>query len=154
MDARIALLPFTLALLATPGFAEEQSATMRVSLVVRPSCSVNAGPMAFHTRAGDEADARSQIAVSCNGDVPFAVALDEGAHSNGGQRQLAGEGGFVAYDLYRDPARQERWNAGEVVTATTSKGEYRLAAYGRVAGDATTGARGRYTDTVTVTVAF
>ncbi|ANY21160.1 Spore Coat Protein U domain protein [Tsuneonella dongtanensis] len=149
----IATLAATLAL-AAPVCAEERSATMRVSLVIRPSCSVSASPMTFDASEGSGADAESRIAVACNGEVPFAVALDGGHNEAGSQRRLAGVSGFVPYTIFMDPARQRPWDRETAVPAVTSNGLHHLTAYGRVDGEATVGAGGSYTDTVTVTVAF
>ena len=134
--------------------AGQVTATMPVTLVVHPACRASTSPLAFEGDAGSVIDAEAQIAVACNGEVPLAVSLDAGAHAGGAERRLAGNDGYVAYALYRDPARSMRWDAGAAVTETARGGRLELTAYGRVEPGATFGADGTYSDTVVVTVDF
>jgi spore coat protein U-like protein len=139
---------------AAPANAGRVTATMPVTLVVQPACQVSATPMAFAGSAGSTIEAESQIAVACNGDVPLVVTLDGGNHPVGGERRLAGEGGYVAYALYSDPARQTPWSAGMPLASTAQGGRLELAAYGRIEPTATLAAGGTYADTVAITVDF
>lgn len=153
----MALGTLTLAAAIAPATAAAQqasSATMRVSLVVRPACSVEASPLSFAGDAGSTIDAESRIDVSCNTDVPVTVGLDRGTNEAAGQARLAGSSGFVPYAIYSDAARRVAWDAQFPVAAMVGGGSLQLVAYGRVEPAATSAAAGDYTDTVTVTVEF
>ena len=153
----MALGTLTLAAAIAPATAAAQqasSATMRVSLVVRPACSVEASPLSFAGDAGSTIDAESRIEVSCNTDVPVTVGLDRGANEAAGQARLAGSSGFVPYAIYSDAARRVAWDAQVPVAAMVGGGSLQLVAYGRVEPAATSGAAGDFTDTVTVTIEF
>ena len=124
---------------------------------VSANCSVSAAPMNFGT-AGvllGNADASSTISVHCTNGVPWQVGLGNGNHASGNTRRMAGAGGFVAYELYRDGARTQRWGsaAGTTVLGTGTGGAQSLTAYGRVAAQATPAA-GTYTDTIVVSVTY
>lgn len=110
--------------------------------------------MAFAGRAGEAMDASSQIMVACNDETPVAVRLDAGRNAEGAERRLSGDGGHVAYAVYSDAARSQLWDAGRDTTGTAGAVPLELGAYGRIDGDATLAALGRYSDTITVTVEF
>ena len=153
----MALGTLTLAAAIAPATAAAQqasSATMRVSMVVRPACSVEASPLSFAGDAGSTIDAESRIDVSCNTDVPVAVGLDRGTNEAAGQARLAGSSGFVPYAIYSDAARRVPWDTDAPVAATVQGGSLKLVAYGRVDPVATSGTAGYLADSVTVTVEF
>ena len=153
----MALGTLTLAAAIAPAPAVAQGttlATMRVSLVVRPTCSAHATAMSFAGNAGSTIDAESRIDVSCNTDVPVAVGLDRGVNESSGRPRLAGTEGFVPYAIYSDAARRVPWDANAPVAATVQGGSLKLVAYGRVDPVATSGTAGYFADTVTVTVEF
>ena len=142
-----------------PAYASTTSATMAVSATVEQACNLNVRPLRFGTFRSDApvAEADSSLAVACTPETAFVVSLDDGQHRAGGQRRLAnaGGGGFLAYDLYSDPARTRRWGAGlaESVSGQVEGAEpVMIPIYGRIeAGSAEAGA---YSDVVTVTVSF
>ncbi|MGN3975378.1 Csu type fimbrial protein [Tsuneonella sp. SYSU-LHT278] len=152
--AALLLLPMAAAAASGPAHAGQVTAAMPVTLVVEPGCQVSATPMAFAGRPGNAIDAESRIAVACNGDVPLLVTLDAGSHAEGGQRRLAGEGGYVAYALYSDSARVTPWTAGMPLATATRGGQVELAAYGRIGAGETLGAGGAYADTIAITIDF
>jgi spore coat protein U-like protein len=156
MDARpaFAALGIAAAFAPVPALAEQASATMRVSLTVRPACKVEASPLAFDGFEGSAIEAESRIAVSCNTDTAVSVALDTGTNGAGAQRRLSGASGHVPYAIYADAARRLPWDAQTPVGAAVAGGALQLVAYGRVEPGATDGAVGSFTDTVTVTVDF
>lgn len=127
------------------------------SATVSANCSVNATTMNFGS-AGvllGNADATSTIGVQCSNGVSYQVGLGNGNHASGATRRMAGGGGFVTYELYRDNARTLRWGsaAGSTVLGTGSGGAQNLTVYGRVAAQVTPAA-GTYTDTIVVSVTY
>ena len=134
---------------------------MAVSVEVLPNCTVAAEPLAFGSVTAAEASARqatASIEVACGPDVPFTVALDEGQNASDGTRRALdpATGELIAYEIYADPARSQRWGsfATQAVTGvTTSAGTARLTAYGKI-GSETTISPGSYGDVVTVTTNF
>lgn len=121
------------------------------------NCSVNASAMNFGT-AGvllGNADATSTIGVQCSNGVAWQVGLGDGTHASGATRRMAGPGGFVTYELYRNSARTQRWGtaAGSTVIGSGTGGVQNLTVYGRVAPQATPAA-GTYTDTVVVSITY
>ena len=137
------------------------SATMQVSVQVQPNCTVAAEPLAFGAVNAAEAPSRTataSIEVACGPNVPFTVALDDGQNAGGGSRRALdpATGELLAYEIYADPARSQRWGSfGEqsVSSVTTSTGTSRLTAYGQISGETTISA-GSYGDVVTVTTNF
>ena len=142
--------------LAVPAAAQSGVATasIDVSLVVQPACSVTAAPLSFSGTAGSTIDAEAGIAVACNGETAVAVRIDGGANALGSQRRLQGDQGYVSYAVYSDPARGQRWDAGRTITGVARDGLLQLTAYGRVEQGATLAAAGVYSDTIAVTVEF
>jgi spore coat protein U-like protein len=152
------------ALAAAPGIAAAQgtaTASMAVSVDITANCTVSAEPLAFGSVGAGEAPAAgatSSIEVACGGEVPFTVALDDGQNYADGTRRAIdpATGAYLAYEIYSDPARTQRWGASgaeTVVDVTDADGTVRLTAYGAIAGD-TQLAAGSYGDLVTVTTNF
>jgi spore coat protein U-like protein len=165
------LIPLAAAALVLSGLAagsaaqaqatRSASATMAVSVEVLPNCTVAAEPLAFGVVTAAEAPTRqatASIEVACGPDVPFTVALDDGQNSGDGTRRALdpATGELIAYEIYADPARSQRWGsfgAQAVTGVTASTGTARLTAYGQL-GSETTISAGSYGDVVTVTTNF
>jgi spore coat protein U-like protein len=103
-------------------------------------------------------DQTSSITLNCTRRTPWHLALDDGQHAAGGTRRmhLGGTGNYVAYDLFRDSARSQRWGAttgSDTVPGTGSGGAQTLTVYGRVPAPQSVPA-GQYRDTVRVTVTY
>ena len=127
------------------------------SALVSANCTVNATAMNFGS-AGvllGNADATSTIGVQCSNGVSYQVGLGDGTHASGSMRRMAGAGGFVTYELYRNSGRTQRWGnaAGSTVLGTGTGGTQNLTVYGRVGAQATPAA-GTYTDTIVVSVTY
>ena len=129
---------------------------------VPPACSTAAASdLDFGQSTGFLAanmDQTSTIDIACVNGTPYQVGLDQGINADGNGRRmlLSGGGDYVAYNLYRDPARSQTWgNAQNTDTiAGTSTGLSRqLTVYGRVPQQATP-TPGNYTDTITVYVYY
>jgi len=102
-------------------------------------------------------DQTSNITLRCPLGMAWQVGLDNGANAAGTTRRMAGPGGnFIAYELYRDAARTQRW--GNTLDDDTSAGTGQgntvidLPVYGKVDDQATV--PGSYEDTITVTLTF
>ncbi len=99
----------------------------------------------------------SRISVQCASGTPWRVALDNGLNFDGGMRRMAGAGGYVKYQLYKDESHTDVWG-GEATDmregATDANGTVAsLTVYGEVPPqpEVQTGA---YTDTVVVTLHY
>lgn len=105
--------------------------------------------------------ATSTITLACPANTSWKVGLNDGTHALAGQRRMAGPaGGFIAYELYRDSGRTQRWGndiAGGTDTVNGSGASQTnptvLTVHGRVPAQAAVPA-GSYSDTVTVTVTY
>ncbi|MCD9031468.1 spore coat U domain-containing protein [Luteimonas sp. Y-2-2-4F] len=122
----------------------------------------SATDLAFGTVAGRVAqpvDQASTLTFACTGRTPWQVALDDGLYASGATRRMRLETGgehYVAYELYRDPARTLRWGAtpgSDTATGTGTGSAQSLTVYGRVPAVQVAPA-GDYRDTVTVTVTY
>jgi spore coat protein U-like protein len=144
------------ALLATHGVA------------VAAACSVSTVPVAFGAYSPLAAIARESVGsidVSCGdpaaGSVSYAIALSAGAGTYA-SRVMASGGSFLAYNLFRDSARNLVWGdgtGGSVVVSdsyivATSPTVRSYTVYGRIAGGQRQAAVGTYGDRIIVTVAF
>lgn len=157
--ARLALALFPLAA-ALPATAQsgQGSATLSVSVEVVPNCTVSAAPLSLDPRQGRPGEAVADIVIACGPDEPFTVALDHGGHASGTTRRAydALSGRYLAYDIYSDPARSQRWSDGPdnvVSGVTNASGRAVFKAYGGMPADQDLIA-GRYADQVVVTVNF
>lgn len=142
---------------AAPGTAAANAGdTMTISATVLPTCSLQAGAMAFGSLDSARTTGAAQAAVTleCTPGTAYAVTMDGGLH---GGRRMADERGtaFLDYEIYQDAAGTIPWGgaSGAAVSGVApSAGKVALAAYGRVTSPGA--APGRYQDVVTVTVEF
>ena len=146
--------------------AQQGSATanMQVHTQVVRKCAVTAGSLRFGTydpvQANSTAplDSQGGIIVKCTKGVTVMIGLDNGTNAQGQGRRMSGGGNnLLAYELYKDPARTERWgdSGGERVDGgvAPSHNARSWLVYGRVPGGQDV-AEGNYQDTVLVTVQF
>lgn len=134
------------------------------SATVANSCVVSIGTTAldFGSTAplpAGAVDASSTITLSCPPNVSWQLGLDNGQNALGTQRRMAGPGGdHVAYELYRDSARTQRWgNTLGVDTypkPTAQTNPLSLTVHGRVQAGQTDVTPGNYQDTLTVTLTY
>lgn len=127
---------------------------------VQNRCTVSATTLDFGAPTGllvSNVDAQSTITTQCANGTPYQIALDNGLHASGSTRQMAGGASeFVAYELYRDSARSQRWGAtlgSDTVSATGTGSPQAANVYGRVAPQPTPSASS-YSDTITVSVYY
>lgn len=100
-------------------------------------------------------DQTSTIQLQCATGTAWRVALDNGVNNNGNNRRMASGANRIAYELYRNSNRTQRWgnNNGSDVNGTGNDTVQALTVYGRVPAQANP-ARGSYADTVTVTLTY
>lgn len=109
-------------------------------------------------------DSSGSVRVQCGGVagllIPFRVDLGAGGGTVGARR-LAGPGGTLAYNLYRDAARSSVWgsdaqgvNGSVLLDVLGWSPEQVLTIYGRIPGGQTGVVPGLYTDTIAVTLTF
>jgi spore coat protein U-like protein len=101
-------------------------------------------------------DQSTTISFQCPKGTDWRVGLDDGLHFNGEFRGMAGPGGTIAYDLYRNAGRSQRW--GDLTSDDYSAGKGKegvetLTIYGRVPVQPTP-SQGVYTDIITITLIF
>jgi len=132
--------------------------TITIQAQMSDSCSIGtAGDMSFG-QVVDLGTAREQTSVItflCR--APWQVGLGNGSHYDGSHRRMAGPGGtYVTYELYRDPARSQRWGNTLNVDTVSGSANYetltQVTVYGRVPAQAAL--PGSYSDTITVTLTF
>lgn len=100
----------------------------------------------------------SNIVLRCPAGTAWMMGLNNGRNAAGGRRRMvSADGSHITYELYQDAARTKRWGdidsgdaafglgTGETTPAT-------LKVYGQV--PAASGPKGRYTDTITITLEF
>lgn len=102
-------------------------------------------------------DQTSTIQLQCPAGTAWRVGLDNGLHAVGDTRRMAGPGGnHLAYELYRDPQRTQRWGntpGADTSDGTGDDGSQSLTVHGRVPAQPSP-VPGSYSDTVTVTLTF
>ncbi len=101
--------------------------------------------------------ATSTIAVSCPPQTSWRLGLNDGLNHAGGSRRMAGSGGYVRYNLYRDPGRTQQWGnaiANSYTHTTAANGStVTVTVYGLVPAQPEA-VPGNYSDTVTVTLTY
>jgi spore coat protein U-like protein len=99
--------------------------------------------------------ATSQIIMQCPNDT-FNIGLDDGQHySNGTRHMRSPNGKLIAYQLYRNSARNQPW--GDIIDTNTLSGTCdgkanSYTVYGRVPAGQASQPIGDYSDIITVTL--
>jgi len=106
------------------------------------------------TALGAPRDRTSAISLHCPAGTAWRVGLDYGANAQGNNRRMAGPGGYIGYQLYRDNGRTQAWGPSSPndATGTGNNATQTLTVHGRVPPQAV--APGTYSDTVTVTLTY
>ncbi len=155
----VALASFVVSAAAS---AAQSTATFGVSATVTSGCGVVATPVAFGTYLGTAAspavDALGSVVVTCPAGKTYDVRLNNGANASGGQRRMRvvlGPASFLNYELYRNPARTQRFgNSGpERVNGVGSGLPQTIPVYARLPG-AQVAPLGIHLDTIQVTLQF
>lgn len=103
-------------------------------------------------------DETSTISLSCTNRTPWNMALNNGQNAVGTTRRmrLGSSSSHVAYELYRNAERTQRWGAtigNDTATGNGTGAAQTVTVYGRVAAPQTVPA-GSYRDVITVTVTY
>ncbi|MER1968366.1 spore coat protein U domain-containing protein [Castellaniella sp. GW247-6E4] len=138
------------------------NSTYYIQAVVVSECRIDSSTtMDFGTvfmNLSQNVDSTSTITVTCNGGQSgngYHVRLGNGLYASGQQRRMRGSLGYIAYELYRDPQRTNRWgNTNQQGVAGTGTGQPQtLTVYGRVPAQTPPGPD-RYADTVVITLSY
>jgi spore coat protein U-like protein len=128
--------------------------------VVAKQCMIQTSPLDFGTLEGHLAsgiDTATVITTQCTAGVAYQIGLDNGLHSSAATRRMSGGGSeFVAYELYLDSGRTQRWGNtlnNDTLSLTGTGQPQGSPVNGRVPAQAAA-APGLYSDTVTVTVTY
>jgi spore coat protein U-like protein len=136
---------------------------MMVSANVIRKCTVQALALSFGAYDPIDAnrtaplDGQSTLTVSCTKGTSVMVALDNGTNAQGQVRRMISGKEFLAYELYKDNGRSQRWgDTGDErydAGVAPSRDPRQFVVYGRVAAGQDV-AEGNFQDTVVVTVQF
>lgn len=147
---------FGIALSAVPTGASAKN-SMTINAKVTQNCNIFATPMIFGTVSllFPSSQTQATMTIDCTPGTNYTVTIDNGQNYNGQRRMARAAGGlFLNYEIYRNPARTQRWGptvATGVSGTAPPSGKVTLVAYGQTSGFLASGA---YEDTVTVTIAF
>ncbi|HEY1394003.1 MAG TPA: spore coat U domain-containing protein, partial [Methylibium sp.] len=136
--------------------------TLTATASVVQTCTVSTTTLNFGTPGllNANVDGTSTITTQCASGTAYQIGLDNGLHASGTTRQMAGGSSeLIAYELYRDSSRTQRWgntlNSDTVsISGTANTGAaLTTTVYGRVAAQSTP-SPSSYSDTITVTVTY
>lgn len=98
-------------------------------------------------------DNAGSLSVTCTQGTGYTIGLDNGQNFSGSRRMIKGTD-FVAYGLYRDPARTLAWGniAGSVLAGTGTGAVQVIPVYGRI--PSANSPSGDYADVVVATVTY
>lgn len=156
----------------TPSTAEWDTLTLNytASFIIPPYCLLTAisdidfgnltvGPLAANV------DATGGVSVQCSKNTAYTIYLGDGNQRiAGGNRRMKNGSALLAYQLYKNAARTQVWDATGGTGATGGSGgvngtgtglSQSSTVYARIpAGTSVPGTTGNYTDTVVVTVTY
>lgn len=144
---------------AAHAHAGTDTANMNVKVTITATCdvhSVSPSDVNFGSilSSATDADAVGTLNVNCTQGTDYSIGLDDGQNATGGSRRMVKGSDSVAYDLYLDPARSNRWGDSESDSATgTGSGSVQaISVYGRIAS--ANSPAGNYSDVVVATVTY
>lgn len=101
-----------------------EAATSHFKITIDPDCrisvqNVNLGTATF---ANQLQQVYTDVGVRCSSRTPYSVAINDGSHSNGGQRRLKLTTGnsYINYDIYKNNY-DERWGSTGVEPWVSSR---------------------------------
>lgn len=136
----------------------EQSQHMPLSAAFADGCQISTATDMDFGVASALSTAREQtstINLRCPSGTAWRVTLNNGSHASGQNRRMAGPGGHLGYQLYRDASRTQVWGANNPnsMSGTGNNLTQSLTVYGRVPAQPVA-APGTYSDTVTITLTY
>lgn len=157
------------ACLLSQAHADEQGYLM-VRATISPGCRINGaisadagklGSLDFGSHPAIATDrvtasfsANSAVTLSCTPGVELNMSLDGGAHFEGGQRNLDGDGQRIAYQLYLDAGQSLAIPVNQAVAVNyTNPGDIRLPIYAALLLPGRN-PPGTYSDVLTVTLSW
>lgn len=106
-------------------------------------------------------DRTASLTLTCLKRTAYQISLNNGQNSQGSQRRMAAvvntSNQYLNYELYRDPARSQRWGNNltvDTVGGTGTGGAQQLTIYGRVPPVTGLPPAGTYNDRVEVTITY
>jgi len=156
-----ALAAISLLALSGTAFAQsnESAGDFQVTLTVENSCTASVDDLDFGSIGDFDAnvDAAADITVTCTGETPFQIGLDNGENHTGTTRAMLITGGgteTVEYGLFSDEARTTAWGntlGDDTHGGTGTAGAQTVILYGRVPSGQTA-VVGSFSDTVVATL--
>lgn len=145
---------------AAGAHADTDTANLNVKVTITATCnihSVSPTDVDFGSIASTaiDTDAAGTLSVNCTPGTDYTIGLDDGENvSGGGDRRMIKGSDYVAYELYRDGARSQRWGNGpsDSLAGTGSGSAQTISVYGRIAS--ANSPVGDYTDVVIATVTY
>jgi spore coat protein U domain-containing protein, fimbrial subunit CupE1/2/3/6 len=116
---RSAALVFCLAAASTVS-AGSISTTIQVTATVVSSCQVRTEPLEFGDYDPDgqnrtaPLDAQGTVSLRCSGGIRPQIKILGGRNpqrGSEGERAMSGNGGYLGYEIYLDPAHSKEWGA-------------------------------------------
>ncbi|MBC3918406.1 spore coat protein U domain-containing protein [Undibacterium sp. CY18W] len=143
-----------LLVILTPALAENRTASLAVSAVVVPTCTVQGSAISFGNYETTPVEQTSNIGVNCSQGTAYVVSLG-GANAN--VRQMAGpSNATLNYALFQDASRSKLWGSAvdsNAVAGTGNGNLQNLPVYGRIpAGQVVT--PGNYNEAVSITLTY
>lgn len=143
----------------TAAQAGTDTANMNVRVTITATCdihSVSPADVNFGSilSSATDADAVGTLNVNCTQGTDYRIGLDDGQNASGGSRRMVKGSDSVAYDLYLDAARSNRWGGGtsDSAAGTGSGSSQAISVYGRIA--TANSPAGNYSDVVVATVTY
>jgi len=145
-------------LFATGAAAQTKTGQFAVRASVNADCQVTTRDLDFGVYAsGANSTATTTLDVKCSPGSAVTVSLDGGGSGNPAARVMSGPGTGLAYQLYKDSARQQAINtngmAFQLTGAANTGATVTYTLYGQINSGQTV-ASGNYTDTVRVTIQY
>ncbi|MFZ6719038.1 Csu type fimbrial protein [Undibacterium sp. Ji49W] len=146
----------SLLVILTPALAENRTASLAVSAVVVPSCTVQGSAISFGNYETTPVEQTSNIGVNCSQGTAYVVSLGGGG-ANANARQMSGpSNATLSYALFQDASHSKLWgNAvdSNAVAGTGNGNLQNLPVYGRIpAGQVVT--PGNYNEAVSITLTY
>ncbi|PXX42094.1 Csu type fimbrial protein [Undibacterium pigrum] len=140
-----------------PALAETRTASLAVSAVVVPTCTVNGSAVSFGNYEIAAVEQAGNIGVNCSQGTTYVLSLGGGSGANAGMRQMSGPANAaLSYALYQDQSRSKLWGSASdnhAITGTGNGNMQNLPVYGRIpAGQVV--APGNYNEVVSITLTY
>lgn len=84
---------------------------IRLELEIQPDCVIHAPDLNFGAApfVRNFSPVTQTIHIRCTRGQTYSAGLDDGQHAVSGQRRMAANGRYLAYDIFQDPGGTLRW---------------------------------------------